>query len=402
MLSKNTTFTIGSKLLILLANFVLVVFSTRIWGSEGRGEIALVLANVSIITIFSNIFCGSTVAFHTPREKRDFLLTVSLVGAVIISLAGALVFSALFGFHYFLPLFLISLLISLTSAISTYWLGKNNIKNYNLITILSPVCILVALVVLYFLFNKKALDTYYQAYYAGTGAALFVGIAGLLLSEHYRVPEIKFDRVKSIFNYGVNNEFNYLIQFLNYRLSYYFIARLIGLAELGVFSIVISVSEAVWIISRSMSAIHFSNVINSDDQLKSRNETIAFARQSLWISLLVLGLSVLIPESLYQFIFGDEFGEVKKFIIMLLPGIVSIAVSNLYGHYFAGTGELKILRNKSLIGLAATLILLPLLISKYKLTGVCISLNVSYILSSFYLWFKFRKEGQQLQPEIND
>ena len=213
---------------------------------------------------------------------------------------------------------------------------------------------------------NKALNTYFQAYYAGTGATLSVGIAGLLIFQNFGVPEIKFERIKSIVTYGVKNEFNYLIQFLNYRLSYYFIAKLLGLAELGVFSIVISVSEAVWIISRSMSAVHFSNVINSDDQLKSRHETIAFARQSLWISLLVLGISVLIPRSVYQFIFGDEFGEVKKFIILLIPGIISIAVSNLYGHYFAGIGKLKILRNKSLIGLAATLMLLPLLMKKYR------------------------------------
>lgn len=401
MLSKNTAFTIGSKFIILLANFALVVFSTRIWGSEGRGEIALVLANVSIISIFSNVFCGSSIAFHAPRQQREFLLLVSFSGSVFISLLGAIIFSSLFGIRYFLPLFLISFLMSLTTAISSYWLGKNNIRNYNLISIMSPVCILVSLVVLYFLFNKSAIDTYFQAYYTGTSAALCVGIAGLLIFKNFRVPELRFAGIKSIFNYGVKNEFNYLIQFLNYRLSYYFIANLLGLGELGVFSIVVSVSEAVWIISRSMSAVHFSNVVNSDDQFRSRQETVAFAKQSLWISLLILGISALIPRSLYQFIFGNDFSEVKKFIIMLSPGIISIAVSNLYGHYFAGTGKLKILRDKSLIGLAATIILLPLLMKKYLLTGVCISLNVSYFLSSFYLWFRFRKEGKQLNQEIN-
>jgi O-antigen/teichoic acid export membrane protein len=401
MLSKNTAFTIVSKFIILLANFALVVFSTRIWGSEGRGEIALVLANVSIISIFSNVFCGSSIAFHAPRQQREFLLMVSFSGSVFISLCGAVIFSSLFGMRYFLPLFLISFLLSLTTAISSYWLGKNNIRNYNLISIMSPVSILVSLMVLYFLFNKSAIDTYFQAYYAGTSAALCVGIAGLLIFENFRAPELRFAGIKNIFNYGAKNEFNYLIQFLNYRLSYYFIANLLGLDELGVFSVVVSVSEAVWIISRSMSAVHFSNVVNSDDQFRSRLETVAFAKQSLWISLLILGISALIPRSLYQFIFGNDFSEVKKFIIMLFPGIISIAVSNLYGHYFAGTGKLKIVRNKSLIGLAATIILLPLLMKKYQLTGVCISLNVSYFLSSFYLWFRFRKEGKQLQPQIN-
>jgi len=78
---------------------------------------------------------------------------------------------------------------------------------------------------------------------------------------------------------------------------------------------------------------------------------------------------------------------------------MAIAVSNLYGHYFAGIGKLTILRNKSLIGLAATIILLPLLINKYQLTGVCVTLNISYIASSVYLWYKFINEKEKIQKE---
>lgn len=399
MLSRNTKFTIITKFVILLANFALVIFTTQIWGSEGRGEIALVISNISIITIFSNIFCGSTIAYHANKQKRDFLLILALAGALLISLSGAVIFSILFGFNYFFPLFLISLLMSLLTSISTYWLGKNSVINYNLLTLLSPIFILISIVVLFSIFNKTTLTTFYQAYYLGTSIALIIGIAGLAKNEAFKIPDISFRGLKSIFTYGIKNEFNYLIQFLNYRLSYYFIAKLIGLAELGLFSIVISISEAVWIISRSMSVIHFSNVINSGDHLKDRQETIVFAKQSFLISLAILVISVLIPASLYQFIFGSEFGGIRKYIFYLIPGIVSIAVSNLYGHYFAGIGKLRILRNKSLIGLGTTIITLPLLLAKYQLTGVCISLNLSYLLSSFYLFLCFRKEDITLSKE---
>lgn len=402
MLSKNTTLTIVTKFIILLANFALVVFTTQIWGSEGRGEIALVFANISIITIFSNIFCGGTIAYHVPRQQRDFLLSLSLAGGILISLSGAVILSALFGSTHFWPLFLISLLISLTTTISVYWLGKNNIKNYNVLTLLGPLLIIISIAALYFIFNRTNLSSIYHAYYLGTGSLLVIGIAGLALNDSFKLPEISFAGIKSIFTYGIKNEFSYFIQFLNYRLSYYFIAKLLGLAELGIFSIVVSISEAVWIISRSMSVIHFSNVVNSDDQLKNRKETIVFARQSFWISLLILSTSVLIPQSIYQLIFGNEFGDVKKFILYLLPGSLAIAVSNLYGNYFSGTGKQKILINKSLLGLAATLILVPLLMKKYQLTGVCISLNVSYILSSLYLWYKFRNEEELTQKDTID
>jgi len=395
MLSKNTTLTIIAKFVILLANFVLVVFTTRMWGSEGRGEIALVLANISIITIFSNVFCGSTVAYHASRIQRETLLSLSFTGAIIISLSGASVFAFIFGFGYFIPLFMIALLLSLANAVSSYWLGKNNIGNYNLLTLLNPIFILISLAILYFILKKTSINTIFNAYGIGLGFVVVTGITGLYLNENFKTPEIKVAPIKNILTYGISNEFNYLIQFLNYRLSYYFIAKVLGLAQLGIFSIVVAISESVWIISRSMSAVHFSNVINSDDQLKNRSETVVFAKQSFLISLGLLVVAVLFPSSVYQLIFGNEFGDIKKYILYMIPGVAAIAVSNLYGHYFAGTGNLKILRDKSLAGLAASLILLPLLTKKYELTGVCISLNVSYLISSIYLYIKFRKEQKK-------
>ena len=393
MLSRNTTLTVFSKLIILLANFGLAVFTTRIWGSEGRGEIALVIANISIILIFSNVFCGSTIAYHAQVLQRNFLLSSSFAAALLISLSGSVIFSLFFGFGNFLPLFLISLFMSCISSISTYWLGKKNIKAYNLLTTLNPLLILSALAVLYFIFKRSALNTVYLAYYIGIGVVLFIGFVGLTEKEAFKVPEFSYSGFKSIIRYGVNNEFNSLIQFLNNRLSYYFLAAILGLAELGIFSIAVSVSEAVWIFSRSLSAIHFSNVINSHDYLKSRHETISLAKQSLWVSSLVLFILVIIPQEVYRFIFGNEFGYVKTMIIYLLPGIITISTTNLLEQYFSGKGKLEVIRNKSLIGLVATLILLPLLIKKYHMAGACISVNVSYILSSLFLWLSFRKEG---------
>ncbi len=392
MLSKNTTLTIMTKFGILVSNFILVVFTTRIWGTEGRGEIALVLTNISIISIFSNIFCGSTVAYHASRIHRDSLLTVSLTGALFASLAGAVAFSIFFGFTSFVPLFLIALLLSLNTSVSSWWLGKNKIRMYNILTLLNPFFILGSLLILYFILSKTALNTYFNAYYIGLGAILLFGVAGLAVNERIKVSSIKYSDARNIFRYGLSNEFNYLVQFLNYRLPYYFIATYLGLSSLGLFSVVVSISESVWIISRSLSTVHFSNVINTDDQLKNRRETIVLAKQSFLISLMLLLVGIIIPDNIYSLIFGDEFTGIRKFLLFLVPGIIAIAVSNLYGHYFAGTGKLKILRNKSLIGLVASLVLLPVMVKKYQITGACISMNISYLVSSFYLWFVFRRE----------
>ena len=185
MLSKRTSGTILTKFLILAANFVLVVASTRLWGSEGRGEIALILANISIIAIFGNIFCGSTIAFHTPVLSRDILLTAGFAGALIVSLAGSLFFSFLFGFRYFPVLLPMAFSLSLFTLVTSYWLGKNNLMNYNLITLFNPLFILISLCVIYFLLDNTNLETYYYAWFIGTGSVSLLALAALWKRNPY-------------------------------------------------------------------------------------------------------------------------------------------------------------------------------------------------------------------------
>ena len=239
-----------------------------------------------------------------------------------------------------------------------------------------------------------------MAYYLGYGILFVTGIVMMAAEQPFQKPVVSFLLYKRNISYGISNEFNYLLQFLNYRLSYYFIVSILGLAQLGIFSVAVAITEAVWITSRSMSAVHFSNVINSDDQLKNRNEASAFARQSFIISNILLAAAIIVPDNIYLMIFGEEFSGIKKFILYMSPGIVAIAVSNLYGHYFAGEGQLNILRNKSLIGLAISLVMLPVLVKRYQLIGACISLDVSYILSSLYLWIQFRREKKYTEVAI--
>jgi O-antigen/teichoic acid export membrane protein len=393
MFSKDTILTISSKFIILLVNFALVLFTTRTWGSEGRGEIALVFSNITILTILGYIFCGSTISYHSRKYQRDFLLIVSIAGALIISTLGSLIFSVIFGFRYFFILLLISFLMSLTTAISSYWLGKNNIFHYNFLSLIGPVIITGALLVLYFTFRRTDLNTYYYAYFIGTLIVLAAGIIMLVIKEPFRKPVITSAGIKSILGYGISNEFSHFLLFLNNRLPYYFITAFLGLGKLGVFSIVVSISEAVWIISNSMSAVLFSKVINSDDILKNRKDTIAFAKQCLLVSTLLILGGILIPDYVYRLIFGNEFTGIQKYLLYMSPGIIATSASNLYSRYFGGTGRLNILRNESLLGLLVSIILLPLLVKKYQLTGACISMNISYLASAIYLWFVFSKEA---------
>ncbi len=395
MLSRETIFTIVTRFVVLITNFVLVMLSTHFWGDEGRGLIALIIADISIIVILNNVSSGGTLAFHTPKFDRDKIFSVAYPGALLTTIAGAIIFSFIQGFDYFQYLFVIALLISFATTTSFYWLGKKNIKLYNLFTLLPPVLILAFLMILYFPLGKTGVEVFFYAYYLSYGSVWIIGLISIFNKSRFR---FRFDTKisKSIIIYGFKSELSYFIQFLNYRLSYYFISAWLGLALLGIFSVAIAITEAVWVVSKSISAIHYSNVINTENQVERIRLTEKAALNSFAVSLLALIVLFFIPEGVFTFVFGDDFAGVKTLTLYLFPGIIAVAVSNIYGHYFSGIGKMRVLIIKSSIGLAATAVFLFLLLKRYELTGACITLDIAYIVSSVYLYFMFHQEKKKI------
>jgi O-antigen/teichoic acid export membrane protein len=192
-----------------------------------------------------------------------------------------------------------------------------------------------------------------------------------------------------MFDYGWKNQLSALIQFLNYRLSFYFLEHYEGISAVGIFSVGITFAEAIWTITRSIAVVLYSEVINS----KNRAESILKTKHSLKISfslmvIFILGI-IIIPSSVYELIFGRAFRATKEIMVILAPGIIAIAMSDMIGYYFSGIKELKILNIKSIAGLFATIAFSVILIPKYGIYGAGIATVSSYCLSAFILFYHF-------------
>jgi O-antigen/teichoic acid export membrane protein len=117
---------------------------------------------------------------------------------------------------------------------------------------------------------------------------------------------------------------------------------------------------------------------------------------------------IIIPGNWFQYIFGKDFTPVKHIIILLFPGILFIAFSNIYGHFLSATGQMAPLVVKSALGLIATITLALLLIPKFGLTGACITTVTSHLISSGYICLafftknKYSKNQLELFPNIRE
>ncbi|MBO4232662.1 MAG: polysaccharide biosynthesis C-terminal domain-containing protein, partial [Bacteroidales bacterium] len=200
-----------------------------------------------------------------------------------------------------------------------------------------------------------------------------------------------FDRLcnRQMLSFGWKTELSSLLQFFNYRLTYYLLAYFISRGSVGIFSIGVTVAEAIWVVSRSVSMVQFSNVLKQGNTMQSRKETMSLALVSLGISAACILVILLLPASLFVFVFGPEFGEVKRVVLLLAPGILAIAFSNVLGNYFSAIRKLNILIIKSLIGLIFTLVLALWLIPRWQIDGACIVNAASYLISSVVLFLYY-------------
>ena len=393
-LRKNIIETVFVRGGILILNFAIVWLVTRLWHAEGNGIRALFVADLGIISIFCNIFTSSSVSYYIKKVGQSRLATQAYLWIFIVSGILALILSLRNeGSNLSLLLFFVSVLLGFVVFYSSLFVGSQKIPYYNFITFLQPLLLLLFMSIIYYAFQDKF--SYNAYFYAQLISLLFIFIIARTITRKI-LGKCKFEldkhTIKDSFRFGWKTELSNLLQFLNYRFCMYALSFLIGLKAVGIFALGVAIAEAIWVFSRSISLVQYSNVLQTGDTVEARKGTKIFSYLSLLASAICIAIIVVLPANIYAWIFkGAEFEYVKTVILLLSPGILAIAVSNVYGHFFSAIGKLNILIIKSVAGLFATIVLSLLLIPKWGITGACMVNSCAYLVSSVILIVAFIK-----------
>jgi O-antigen/teichoic acid export membrane protein len=387
----NILKTIVAKSGILVLNFIIVLCTTHFWGAEGRGIISLLTANIAIIVTVNNIFSGSSIAFHISKNPSGQFIRPAILWILAITLLFVPFFSIFQKNANPIFLFTLTVLTSLTNFNQSVFIGKEKINLFNIYNFLIPLFTLLFILVLHYTKISTSEKTYFWSYGA---AYLLIWLISLRKINVTFSTRYNFGLIKSIFNYGYKNELSYFLHFLNYRLSYFVILHYLGFKALGVYSIGIALAESLWIISSSISVVHFSKVLNSGDKSKMVKVSNQLALVSLLATSFFGIIILLIPSHWFGLLFGKDFTPVKQLFMLLFPGILFQSFSSIYGHYLSATGQIRPLIIRSSLGLVATLIFTFILIPNYGLKGACITTIISYTISSLYICIVFFRRSK--------
>ncbi|PCJ83570.1 MAG: hypothetical protein COA57_10995 [Flavobacteriales bacterium] len=389
---KKVIATIGSKFLMALANFAIVILTTQFLGAEGKGEVSLFVLNVTIIILFSGFVGGPSMVFLVPRtEALKLLIPSYLWGVLSAVLITFLLVSFQLAGNYALHLLLIALLEAFYSANLAIILGKEKIKTHNIISIINVFSLLMAFFI-FIALGKNEVLSYLWALYIAKGITLILSFLGVIRYLHVATKHEFGSVFKNAFRYGFYTQVGNIAQIFNYRLSYYLLEHYWNKGLVGVYATGMHLAEVLWIVKGGISMVQYARIANSNDINYSKKITLILLKISLITTLAMLVVLLLMPTEFFTFIFGSEFTQVKKVIWYLAIGITAFSVSGILSGYFAGNGLHHVNMTSSLIGLVFTVVLGFWLIPKYSLMGAGITATISYSASTLYQALIFMKE----------
>ncbi|MDD5695377.1 MAG: hypothetical protein PHD61_08745, partial [Bacteroidales bacterium] len=292
----GTTFT---RLFNALMALAILWINTHNMGKEGLGTIGLIVLGITLILLVSNYIGGGALVFLSSRHDWRQLLIPSYIWATMVSVAGAALLKLLHLIpgEYTLDILLLSLLQSFMTINLSLLVGREKISLFNGISVMQMLITTAALVILVYTLKIYDVKAYVYAMYAGYLAGCLASLAAVLfLLRSVRQPS-RQPVVRQIIRYGKFIQTANVLQFLNYRLSFYLIESFTGRAALGVYYVGVQLSEGVLLVGKSVATVHYARISNTTDQDYAKRLTLLLFKFTLIVSLIITVILVVLPES---------------------------------------------------------------------------------------------------------
>ncbi|OQA01080.1 MAG: Polysaccharide biosynthesis protein [Bacteroidetes bacterium ADurb.Bin408] len=392
---KKIINTFASNVLIALLNLILAVALSQYLGAEGKGAQSILITNIALILLVCNIAGGASLVYLVPRFDNFRIIVIAYVWSFIVCLGVYFILSHFseIPVSYIFHISLLSLLSSFTAVNTSVLLGHEKIKTRNIIAVLQTLITLVVILVLFLGLGQKTINAYMLALYVAYTIAFIMScgyimpfVSGSQLAATYKTI------VKDMFRFGLLNQVSHILQLLSFRLSYYILLIYMGKDSVGIYSNAVSLVESVWLISKSIATVQYARIANSKDNEYGQELTRKLLCSALFVSFFLLLAMSLLPSAFFRMIFGNEFGQVGMLILALSPGVFFYNFLLIIGHYFSGKGRYHINTIASAIGLLVTVVLCFLLVPLWGMYGAAAAAVVSFISTSFYVLYIFKKE----------
>jgi O-antigen/teichoic acid export membrane protein len=384
---KKIASTYQASLIVALLSFTTVWLTVRYLGTTGRGEISIFLLNVSLVQIANSVVGSGPLIYLYNRHRFSNIILLTTIWSTFCSVILSIILLLLnmVSRELLLSTILLSFLTSLLVNNYAILMAENRFFQYNLLRVLQSIFTILFLFIIYYITKKATFQIYISALFISYIIA--VTLSFIMVFKKERMLEIMNLKLTlyDFFKFGGLNQLSNLLQLGNYRATLFMLSKYVGLSATGVFSLALTLTEAVWMFKDSIVTNHHSFVSRQKNEESASENNNKFMILSGFGTLIIIIIALLFPINIYIKVFGKGFTEVKYVLMLLSPGIIALSIGAVISHYFSGIGKIKINTLTSLAGLIVVLLAGFFLIPKYGINGAAIANTLSYTTTGLLL-----------------
>jgi O-antigen/teichoic acid export membrane protein len=340
----------------LAAAVVAGPITARALGAEGRGELAAIIAVLTIGPVLFDLGLGQWLARERARGgRRSDLLGAALPIALCGSLAGvalAVPVSQLLGagrpvVTTFLLIGMLLMPVSvLLHVLVGLAIGESRWRLYAATRVVGSVVPVLAIVAL-------ALAGWLTV--ASAAAAYLLGglLGGLLLLQRVRgIGRLSFhrDRARGAAGFGAKSWLSQVAGTANNRLDQALMAGLVSSRQLGLYAVAVTIASITHGLSLAVSSALFPRIAEGDREIAARS-----CRMTTCFVLVVGGALAVASPAMIPFVFGGEFDDAVPMVIVLLVASVPLAASVVLAAALVAANEPGAAMRAELVALAVTI-----------------------------------------------
>jgi O-antigen/teichoic acid export membrane protein len=390
---KNILTTITSRILVAILTLIIVLVNARYLGAEKVGTIGLIILAIAILQLVSNLVGGGALVYLVPRSQLVKIFLPSCGWAILTSVLGTFLLNILhlIPTGYAVHVFFLALLLSLFTVNFMVLMAEERIRAYNIINLLQVVILFAVLMFFFFGLGRREVMVYLYGLYV---SYIFAFLSSLvLIVSSFKKKEILGSGkiIRELVKLGSVMQLGNILQFFNYRLSYYFIEFFLKRTAVGVYSVGVQLSESIWLIAKSIQLVQYTRISNEKDNKYAAKLTLNLVKISFILTLLSLILIMVLLHLFFFLILKPEFQQVPVIMYTLAAGILTFSISIILSPYFSGLGKPIHNTISASIGLIFTLVLCIFLIPRLGLIGAGLAATFSYIAATLYQFIVFIK-----------
>ena len=402
--SKNIGHNILSQGTRIVLGAITGIIVARALGPSGQGYAAYILLIFTLLGSFGHFGLGNAVTFFQKKSSLDRtaiyssnINTIILLSLLLSIPVLLLYYSGILLSGYSIYFVLGGILLMFSTMITTHhqsWLlgDEKIIKNNRIsLTIFFAKAFAILLFWLcgwlspfsFFLISVVAMLAWFVLIQSTMGEPFKLLISTAVLKAEYAYGSLAW--AASLF------------AFLHYRVDQIMIKSYLGTADLGIYTIAVSIAELLFLFPVAINGALVGRLYNLNQKDVERQLISRTLRISVMISAL-LCLVAVAGAFLIPVVYGAAYAPATILMLILLPGVLFACLPKVLSPWFFSQGRPKVHLQITFISLLCNIILNSMFIPLWGSRGAALASSLSYLLYGISYLIKMKySEGFTLK-----